>query len=71
MERVQGVVGIFFKARNPKRLAAWYQTHLGLELIFETKQDGPAQGPASMNPPPPVDPPPTEMVSPHDATQLP
>ncbi|HEV3343854.1 MAG TPA: hypothetical protein VG125_26000 [Pirellulales bacterium] len=30
MERVVGIGGIFFKARDPKGLAAWYREHLGL-----------------------------------------
>ena len=30
MERVLGVGGIFFKARNPHALAEWYATHLGV-----------------------------------------
>ena len=30
MERVLGVGGVFFKARNPKALAEWYATHLGV-----------------------------------------
>ena len=32
MERVQGIGGIFFKARDPKALAAWYQSNLGVSL---------------------------------------
>jgi len=32
MKRVTGIGGIFFKARDPKALSAWYQTHLGLSL---------------------------------------
>jgi predicted enzyme related to lactoylglutathione lyase len=36
MERVLGVGGIFFKARDPKTLAAWYRDHLGVPL--ETDQ---------------------------------
>lgn len=32
MERVQGIGGIFFKAKDPKALALWYSEHLGLEL---------------------------------------
>lgn len=30
MKRVTGIGGIFFKSRDPKALAAWYQRHLGL-----------------------------------------
>ena len=31
MERVTGIGGILFKARDPAALAAWYRQHLGLE----------------------------------------
>jgi predicted enzyme related to lactoylglutathione lyase len=36
MERVLGVGGVFFKARNPKALAEWYAKHLGVP--FEDRQ---------------------------------
>jgi catechol 2,3-dioxygenase-like lactoylglutathione lyase family enzyme len=32
MERVVGLGGIFFKARDPQALAAWYQRHLGFKV---------------------------------------
>ncbi|MDQ3118844.1 MAG: VOC family protein [Verrucomicrobiota bacterium] len=32
MKRVIGVGGIFFKARDPEKLAAWYRKHLGFEV---------------------------------------
>ena len=32
MERVLGIGGVFFKAKDPKALAAWYAEHLGLEI---------------------------------------
>jgi catechol 2,3-dioxygenase-like lactoylglutathione lyase family enzyme len=31
-ERVVGIGGIFFKAREPERLRAWYRDHLGLAV---------------------------------------
>ncbi len=31
MKRVTGVGGIFFKAKNPAALYAWYREHLGIE----------------------------------------
>ena len=31
MERVNGIGGVFFKARNPKKMAAWYRDHLGIQ----------------------------------------
>lgn len=30
MKRVTGIGGAFFKAKDPKRLAAWYEKHLGI-----------------------------------------
>ena len=32
MKRVTGIGGIFFKARDPAALGAWYQKHLGIPL---------------------------------------
>ena len=32
MKRVVGVGGIFFKARDPEALRAWYQRHLGIDV---------------------------------------
>lgn len=32
MERVLGLGGLFFKARDPKALAAWYRDNLGVPL---------------------------------------
>lgn len=32
MARVTGIGGVFFKARDPKALAAWYAQHLGIQL---------------------------------------
>ena len=32
MKRVTGVGGVFFKAKDPKRLADWYRDHLGLQI---------------------------------------
>jgi len=31
MKRVTGIGGIFFKAKDPDKLKAWYRTHLGVE----------------------------------------
>jgi len=30
-ERVQGIGGLFFRSRDPKALAEWYQLHLGID----------------------------------------
>ncbi len=32
MKRVTGIGGIFFKAKDPKALAAWYKLHLGMNV---------------------------------------
>lgn len=32
MKRVTGIGGVFFKAKDPKALADWYRTHLGLKV---------------------------------------
>jgi predicted enzyme related to lactoylglutathione lyase len=32
MRRVTGIGGIFFKSKNPKVLAEWYQKHLGIPI---------------------------------------
>src|SRR5262245_21667357 len=31
MERVNGIGGVFFKARDPKKMAAWYRDQLGIQ----------------------------------------
>ena len=30
MAKVSGIGGVFFRAREPQKLAEWYQTHLGI-----------------------------------------
>lgn len=32
MKRVTGIGGIFFKAKDPKALGAWYKAHLGIDV---------------------------------------
>ena len=32
MQRVTGIGGIFFKAKDPKALCAWYREHLGIDV---------------------------------------
>jgi len=32
MKRVTGIGGVFFKAKDPANLAAWYRNHLGLKI---------------------------------------
>jgi catechol 2,3-dioxygenase-like lactoylglutathione lyase family enzyme len=31
MQRVTGIGGVFFKSKDPERLYAWYERHLGLK----------------------------------------
>ncbi len=33
MKRVTGIGGIFFRAKDPKKLGAWYKTHLGIDVL--------------------------------------
>jgi predicted enzyme related to lactoylglutathione lyase len=32
VERVAGIGGVFFRARNPERLRTWYAEHLGVDV---------------------------------------
>ena len=32
MKRVTGIGGVFFKARDPEALGAWYKRHLGVDV---------------------------------------
>src|SRR5262245_207401 len=32
MKRVTGIGGVFFKARDPVALGAWYKKHLGIDV---------------------------------------
>ena len=38
-ERVTGIGGFFFRARDPKALAQWYQDHLGIAIIPKSEND--------------------------------
>jgi len=49
--RVTGLGGIFFKAKDPKALGAWYQEHLGIAIrdsvalfTWQGGKDGKVQG---------------------------
>ena len=39
MEKVTGIGGFFFRAKDPKALASWYQQHLGISLIPSSEGD--------------------------------
>ena len=32
MEKVTGIGGVFFRAKNPATLSKWYETHLGINV---------------------------------------
>lgn len=53
MERVEGIGGLFFRARDPEALASWYREHLGIEPP-PTSYDGPVwvqrEGPTVLAP---------------------
>ena len=36
MERVTAIGGVFFRARDPEQLGAWYEQHLGICLGWES-----------------------------------
>jgi glyoxylase I family protein len=41
MERVTGIGGFFFRARNPEALARWYEDRLGVTPVPESYDDAP------------------------------
>jgi len=41
MERVNGIGGFFFRAKDPKALAKWYSEHLGVTLTPGNQHDAP------------------------------
>ena len=53
MKRVTGIGGIFFKAKSPEKLQAWYQQHLGIGVegfgghIFRWREDDAPEQPGS------------------------
>jgi catechol 2,3-dioxygenase-like lactoylglutathione lyase family enzyme len=52
-ERVTGIGGFFFRSRDPKALAAWYQEHLGVDPIPNDYKQQPwqqAAGPTAFAP---------------------
>jgi glyoxylase I family protein len=53
MEKVTGIGGFFFRAKDPKALARWYQQNLGISLIPASPGDSPWQqeaGPTAFTP---------------------
>jgi predicted enzyme related to lactoylglutathione lyase len=39
MQRVTGIGGIFYKAKDPQKMAAWYEKHLGIAFGGNTYMD--------------------------------
>jgi glyoxylase I family protein len=39
MEKVLGIGGVFFRAQEPKKLAQWYQDHLGISITPTSSTD--------------------------------
>jgi len=53
MEKVTGIGGFFFRAKDPKALGLWYQEHLGVSVIPTSPGDSPWQqeaGPTAFAP---------------------
>jgi glyoxylase I family protein len=53
MEKVTGIGGFFFRAKDPKALGLWYQQHLGISVIPTSKEESPWQqeaGPTAFAP---------------------
>lgn len=40
MERVTGIGGVFFRAKDPQTLALWYEHHLGVRQTGQTYAEG-------------------------------
>ncbi len=52
-ERVAGIGGMFFRARDPKNLAQWYRDHLGISVVPQGPNDQPwtqQAGPTAFQP---------------------
>jgi glyoxylase I family protein len=43
VEKVTGIGGVFFRARQPKALAEWYRDHLGVNVVPDNYDDPPWQ----------------------------
>jgi glyoxylase I family protein len=53
MEKVTGIGGFFFRAKDPKALGLWYEQHLGVSLIPTSSGESPWQqeaGPTAFAP---------------------
>jgi glyoxylase I family protein len=36
VQKVTGIGGVFFRARDPKELTSWYEKHLGIDITEKT-----------------------------------
>lgn len=45
MQRVTGLGGLFLKAKDPKKMAEWYEKHLGINFKGNVYADFPASDP--------------------------
>jgi len=55
VEKVTGIGGVFFRAREPKVLAGWYRDHLGVDMVPNSYDERPWQqqaGPTAFAPMP-------------------
>ena len=53
MEKVTGIGGLFFRAKDPAALAAWYEEHLGVSRVptdYDTPPWGQEAGPTVFAP---------------------
>jgi glyoxylase I family protein len=53
MEKVSGIGGFFFRARDPASLASWYEQHLGISPIpktYEAESWNQEKGPTAFGP---------------------
>ena len=53
MEKVTGIGGLFFRSKDPKALAKWYQDHLGISTVPQSYSEQPWQqeaGPTAFAP---------------------
>jgi glyoxylase I family protein len=53
MERVTGIGGLFFRARDPDALARWYADHLGIDPVPASYEEWPwwqQEGPTVFSP---------------------
>ena len=53
MQRVSGIGGLFFRAKNPGSLGQWYRDHLGIDPVpqdYDTKPWSQEAGPTIFTP---------------------